>query len=82
MKLEFPKVFAELFQNARKRLNKELSLKLDMIRSCEEAKIKKGIAKNKIKSQFTIKLLNGLTKKFNETGSDKSESDSERVLPK
>lgn len=73
MKLEFPKVFADLFLNVRKRMNKELSLKLEMIRECEAAKVELGVSKNKFKSQFTIKLLAGLTRKFNESGSESSE---------
>jgi hypothetical protein len=60
MKLEFPKIFGNLFFEAKKVFNEELSLKIDTIREHEVNKVSKKTASNKVKSGITIKLLGGI----------------------
>lgn len=60
MKLEFPKVFAHLFQDVRKKLNRELGMKIDMIREYEQDMIEKQSTKNALRSKFKINLLGGI----------------------
>ena len=68
MKLEFPKIFVLLFKDVRKTLNKELSLKIELIKQHETDKIsKEGTVVNKMRAQFTIMLLGGIQSKFNES---------------
>lgn len=65
MKLEFPYDFIELFSNVKDRLNRELVIKLEIIRRAELQEMKKQAEKgsnmnNKIKSMVTFNVVAGL----------------------
>ena len=60
MKLEFPKIFAELFKNVRKRLHKELALKIEVIKAHEQSKMAKPGYKHSLRSKLKINILQGL----------------------
>lgn len=57
MKLEFPKVFSQLFKNIRSKLNHELRMKVEMIRLSEGVRLDNNMVKNKLMSTLKMKLL-------------------------
>jgi hypothetical protein len=56
MKLEFPKIFGELFHDVSKKFHKELGLKIQTIRQHEKVKMLIK-PKNKMRSNFTYNIL-------------------------
>jgi Ion channel len=73
MKLEFPKIFADLFKGIRKTLNTELGKKIAIIKEHEETKISKKGMSNKMRSRFAIMLLGGIQQKLNESIEEEEE---------
>lgn len=69
MKLEFPKIFLQLFKGVRKQLNTELDLKIEVIKLHEESKLHadEGKGTNKLRAKFNIMLLGGLQKRLNQS---------------
>ena len=61
LKLEFPKVFAELLVGAREKLIKDITLKLEVIKICE-LEIAKKTPINRLSSIFASHLMGQMVK--------------------
>ena len=62
MKLEFPKVFAELLVGAREKLIKDITLKLEVIKFCEIDIASRSTSENRLKSIFSSHLMGQMIK--------------------
>lgn len=76
MKMEFPDSFQDLFKGANERLQKELILKLEVIKRCEAS----SESKTDMRSRFASLLLAGLkTKVYSYSSGSVSMSDTQEL---
>lgn len=65
MKLEFPKIFYELFRTARERLRRELILKIEVIKNQERLAVSNDDnGPKKFQAMFAYAFLGGILKKL------------------